>query len=333
MTADRAKLILAVPSKGRLQEKTIDFFTRAGLILSENRHERQYIGNIVELDDVEVRYVSASEIASQLGSGNVHLGVTGRDLIEELEDHPARTVELIAPLDFGRATVVVAVPKAWIDVHTMADLDEVAGRMRVERKRTLRVATKYVNLTRRFFAEKGLVDYRIVESLGATEGAPASKSAEIIVDITTTGTTLAANNLKVLEDGIVLDSQAHLVGSLGAYWGRVQREAVRVVLDRIVAEERARLSREIRFWYPASENTPLAQIAEQYGCEWCSERGQTRNDEVVWRCRSGAVFPLANTLMKSGAEKVTVRTVDYVFAAENPMVDRLLAKVQESADD
>jgi len=127
---------------------------------------------------------------------------------------------LLTPLGFGHANVVVAAPQAWIDVRTMADLEDVAAHFRAKRGERMRVATKYVNLTRRFFAAHGVADYRIVESLGATEGAPAAGAAELIVDITTTGATLAANALKMLDDGVILRSQANLVASLSAPWTR-----------------------------------------------------------------------------------------------------------------
>ncbi|WP_375457384.1 ATP phosphoribosyltransferase, partial [uncultured Methylobacterium sp.] len=168
-----APLVLAVPSKGRLQENASAFFARAGLTLAQGAGARDYRGTLKGVAGVEVRYLSASEIASQLASGAAHLGITGEDLIRETLPDARGQVELLTPLGFGHATVVVAVPQAWIDVRAMADLDEVAAEMRARHGRRLRIATKYVNLTRRFFAEKGVADYRIVESLGATEGAPA----------------------------------------------------------------------------------------------------------------------------------------------------------------
>ena len=148
-----------------------------------------------------------------------------------------RKLELLTPLGFGNANVVVAVPQAWIDVRTMADLEDVAATFYTKRGKRMRVATKYVNLTRRFFAENHVGDYSIVESLGATEGAPAAGQAELIVDITTTGATLAANGLKVLDDGVILRSEANLVASLGACWDEETREQARQILGRIAAEE------------------------------------------------------------------------------------------------
>src|SRR5579864_1493555 len=210
--------VLAVPSKGRLQENAEGFFARAGLTLAKPRGAREYRGTITGLDNIEIAYLSAGEIASQLAIGAVHLGATGEDLLRESIANADKRVLLIDQLGFGHANVVVAVPQAWIDVRTMADLDDVTTGFREQHNRRMRVATKYINLTRNFFAGHGVVDYRIVESAGATEGAPAVGTAELIVDITTTGATLAANGLKVLDDGIILRSQANLVASRDAEW-------------------------------------------------------------------------------------------------------------------
>ncbi len=239
-------LILAVPAKGRLQENAEAFFARSGLSLIKPRGARDYRGAIAGLDGVEVAYLSASEITGQLAAGAVHLGVTGEDLVREMMEDADQRVVLIEPLGFGFANVVVAVPQAWIDVRTMADVDDVATAFRHHHGRRMRVATKYVNLTRDFFARQGVIDYRIVESSGATEGAPAAGTAEMIVDITTTGTTLAANGLKMVEDGTILRSQANLVAARGAAWGDKEKELARIILDRIAAQARARAFREVR---------------------------------------------------------------------------------------
>ena len=213
-----AKLTIAVPSKGRLKDQAADLFERSGLALRKTGHERGYRGALAGFDGVEVIYVSAAEIVHQLKSGRVHMGVTGEDLVRETLADVDGTVDFLRPLGFGRADVVVAVPDCWIDVDRMADLEDVAAQFARTHGRRLRVATKYMSLTRRFFAAHGVTGYRIVESVGATEATPAAGTSELIVDITTTGTTLRANHLKVLEDGLILKSQAHLFASRGAKW-------------------------------------------------------------------------------------------------------------------
>ncbi len=217
-----AALILAIPSKGRLQEQTAAMLEAAGMRLEKPGGARNYRGRLSGLEnggtDVEVAFLSASEIARELAAGRVHLGITGEDLVRESVPQSDRHIELVLPLGFGNADVVVAVPELWIDVWTMADLDDVAAGFLGRVGRRLRIATKYWNLTQSFFSSHGIALYRIVESLGATEGAPAAGTADLIVDITTTGSTLAANHLKILEDGVILRSEANLARAVNADW-------------------------------------------------------------------------------------------------------------------
>jgi ATP phosphoribosyltransferase len=228
-----ASLVFAVPSKGRLMEQTGEFLAAAGLKLRKVGHDRGYRGEIAGLDGIDVAFVSASEIVDELDRGRAHLGVTGEDLVRENIADVAARVVFLKELGFGRADVVVAVPQCWIDVTEIGDLGAAAAAFRRAHGRPLRVATKYVNLTRRFFAKNGLTDYRIVESLGATEGTPAAGTAEMVVDITTTGATLAANGLKVLGDGIILRSQANLVASLTAALSPAAARAREALLQRL----------------------------------------------------------------------------------------------------
>jgi ATP phosphoribosyltransferase len=224
-------LVFAIPSKGRLMEQCATALATAGIELRKTGPERGYRGEVVGLPGVEVAYVSASEIVRYLRSGEAHLGITGRDLVEEYIDDWSAKVDIAHTFNFGPADVVVAVPDYWRDVHKMADLEEIAAAFRRGHRRRLRVATKYMNLTRRFFAASDVTSYRIVESLGATEGAPAAGSADLIVDITTTGETLRANGLRILHDGVILKSSACLVRARGADRGsnaqRVETELLR----------------------------------------------------------------------------------------------------------
>ncbi len=205
-------ITIALPSKGRMKDDASAIFEKAGMKIVAVGNERSYRGRVEGLDDVEIAFLSASEISREIGNGSIDFGVTGEDLIREgLSEADAR-VEFCARLGFGHADVVVAVPEIWLDVDTMADLGDVAADFRARHGRRLAIATKYWRLTQQFFsAQHGIQLYRIVESLGATEGAPASGSADIIVDITSTGSTLKANHLKILSDGIMLKSEACLV--------------------------------------------------------------------------------------------------------------------------
>jgi len=225
-----APFILTVPSKGRLMEHASDLFEKAGMPIRKTGHERGYRGEIASVTGVEIAFLSASEITQQLNQGRVHAGITGEDLIQDSGREGSERIEVLRPLGFGGADVVVAVPECWLDVSRMEDLEDVAAIFFREHGKRLRVATKYMNLTRRFFSKKGVTGYRIVESLGATEGTVAAGTAEIIVDITSTGTTLKANHLKILDDGLILKSQAVLAKSKSAPWSN---DASRI-MDEIV---------------------------------------------------------------------------------------------------
>jgi ATP phosphoribosyltransferase len=319
-----APLVLAVPAKGRLQENAEAFFARAGLSLIKPRGARDYRGGIAGLDGVEVAYHSAAEITRQLAQGAVHLGVTGEDLVREMIPDADNRVVLIEELGFGHANVVVAVPQAWIDVRTMADLDDVATAFRHHHDRKMRVATKYVNLTRAFFAQHGVIDYRIVESSGATEGAPAAGTAELIVDITTTGATLAANALKVLDDGTMLRSQANLVASRAAAWGDAERDLARVILDRIAAQARARAFREVRARFAACNAELVENAKAKFGVA-TPFGGPTSSGMLTLHCPPAQVYALTSFLRDSGAEAVAVADLDYVFSRDNPLYAKLEA--------
>jgi len=217
-------LILAIPSKGRLKEKCDETFAQAGLSL-EQASARGYRASFTGMAGIEVMLLSASEIASALLAGDIHLGITGEDLLRESAPEIEGRIALVKKLGFGFADVVVAVSNAWIDVTTMADLDDVCAAYAARHRKRLRVATKYAHITRGFFAHNGIADYRIVPSAGATEGALAAGTAEVIVDITTTGATLRDNGLKILDDGVILKSQATLAASLTAEWDEETRTA------------------------------------------------------------------------------------------------------------
>lgn len=320
-----APLVLAVPSKGRLQENATAFFGRAGLKFVKSRGERDYRGAIAGVDGAEVAFLSASEIVAQLSSGAAHIGITGEDLVREQLSDADAAVEMLTPLGFGQANVVVAVPQAWIDVRNMADLDDVASAMRARHGKKLRVATKYVNLTRRFFAQHGLADYRIVESLGATEGAPAAGTAEIVVDITTTGATLSANALKVLDDGVMLASEANLVASMQAPWGARAKAAAKTILSRIAAEEEGRTLREVRARIDLAADA-LATLEARFGAR-LPFGAPAAGTPLTLHCPDKVVFALVEHLDGLGADDVTVSSPAYVFRRANRLLERLNARI------
>ncbi len=201
---------LGVPSKGRLMDKTFDWFGARGVRLGRAGSEREYAGRVEGIDNLELVLLSAGEIPRELAAGRIHLGVTGNDLVREKLGRWQQRVEEIAGLGFGHADLVLAVPRAWVDVSTLDDLDAAAAAFRAAHGFRLRIATKYHRLVRDFLRDAGVADYRLVDSQGATEGTVKNETAEAIADITSTGDTLRANHLKVLDDGLILRSQATL---------------------------------------------------------------------------------------------------------------------------
>jgi ATP phosphoribosyltransferase len=311
-------LILAIPSKGRLKEQVEAWLGDCGLPLAMSGGARGYLASLKGLPGVQVRLLSASDIADALGAGEAHLGVTGEDLLRERGDLESRVL-LLRALGFGRADLVVAAPKSWLDVDTMADLEEVAHDFLARTGRRMRVATKYLAQTRTFFARHGVVDYRITESGGATEGAPASGAAELIVDITTTGATLAANGLKILADGLILKSQAQLTGSLKAAWSADQLASAERLL-RAVEARSAALTSSTLIW-PATGEAAEAKVVEAL-----TAAGATRRPHglMIETARSAEA---AAALTSAGLGPVTVSQPDFVFEVDCPPFSALRHRV------
>jgi ATP phosphoribosyltransferase len=318
-------LTLALPSKGRLQEQVVAYLADAGLQVKQAAGARGYAASLSGVDGVNLVLLSASEIASELIAGRVHLGVTGEDLLAEAGAGTAR-VETVEKLGFGRANVIVAVPRAWIDVATMADLDDVAHDFHARHHRRLRVATKYLNLTRDFFGSHGVADYRIVESLGATEGAPAAGTAEVIVDITTTGATLAANHLKVLDDGLILESQAVLAAGLRAPWSEAAQRATRGLLGRLSARQLGRTSYIVRARIDRQIERGLGKLEATLGVRLLTPAGASDEASLlVPQSKLNAAIEGLRAIGVGGA--VSTQSADYVFLPDDPLFNALMRRL------
>ena len=202
------KIRIGIPSKGRLRKDILNIFKRNKLNLISERGERDLLGSIKQLKNIKVLYLHAREIIERLGDGSLDLGFSGYDLLKESEINVQNKINVSKKYDFGKATLVIAIPDPWIDTQTVADLEEIAFEFKDKKKKILRVATKYPNLTREFLFSKGVTQFKLIASLGATESYPFTGSSEIITDITSTGETLKANNLRILKDGEILKSEA-----------------------------------------------------------------------------------------------------------------------------
>jgi ATP phosphoribosyltransferase len=312
-------LIIAIPSKGRLKEQAEAWLADCGFRLEIDGGARGYSASLKGLPGAEVRLLSASDIATALDTGEIHLGVTGEDVIRERGGGVEARVMLLRALGFGRADLVVAAPQSWIDVETMSDVAEVAHLYLARTGQRLRVATKYGVQTRAFFAKLGIADYRIVDSAGATEGAPAAGAAELIVDITTTGATLAANNLKIVSDGVILKSEAQLAASLSANWSAGAFAAARRLLRVVEGRGRAKGLSSIR--WPAEFDGPAGRATRHL-----LQQGATRRSDGLL-APADAMFDVMEVLADAGVGPLSVDRPDYVFEATSPVIEALAERL------
>jgi ATP phosphoribosyltransferase len=316
-----APLTFGLFSKGRLKEQAEDWLADCGLSLEAEGGERGYVAEIKGLPDVRVLLLSAADIAAGLDAGDLHIGVSGEDLLREQGEAVDLHVLLLRALGFGRADLVVATPASWIDVETMADLEEVAAAFVARTGRRMRVATKYMVQTRAFFASHGVVDYRIVESSGATEGAPAAGQAELIVDITTTGATLKANGLKLLDDGLMLRSQAQLCASLIARWTPKQLASARRLIS--IVEARARARRTALVSWPAEQDKAAEPAIKPFLARGASRRAQGLLAEA------GDLFEVTAALALAKVGPVSVVRPDFAFEPQSAAADTLASRLGE----
>ncbi|MCR9270506.1 MAG: ATP phosphoribosyltransferase [Hyphomonadaceae bacterium] len=312
------RLTIAIPSKGRLKEKSEEWLTASGFTLRQKGGGRGYSAELKGLPEADVMLLSAREIAEELIAGNLHIGITGEDLLNDLSPSIETDVEIMRRLGFGGADVIVAVPAAWLDVETMADLEAAGVLFRERHGRRMRVATKYMRLTRQFFAEKSVGEYRLIESPGATEAAPAAGTAEVIVDITSTGATLKANDLKILQDGVILKSEASLVGSLKAIWSDDAIATLRVFLDGLEATA-------------AAKTLSRLEVDGQIAPELAERFDLTLLSESLALCLTNKASEAARALASSGARTVAIATVNQVFTADNAVFEKFVKKLSQTA--
>lgn len=305
------RLSIAIPSKGRLKENAEAWLAKSGFKLRQKGGGRGYSAALSGLGDVDVMLLSAREIAEGLIAGQIHVGMTGEDLLHDLSPAIDSDVCVLHRLGFGGADVVVAVPAAWLDVETMSDLEAAGALFRERHGRRLRVATKYLRLTRQFFADRAVGEYRLVESAGATEAAPAAGSAEVIVDITSTGATLKANDLKILRDGVILKSQAALSGSRRADWSEQALASLRILLDNADATARAKTLCRL----DSTEPIPKDGLVEF--------NLKPLHDRAVL-CPADKARDAARALAANGAGLVAIAPVEQVFTGENMVFENFV---------
>jgi ATP phosphoribosyltransferase len=327
MNANAQKLVLALPSKGRLQELCVNFLSGCGFDVRRVGNGREYVSSLAGMNDVNVIYFRPEEIPNRVEQGDAHAGITGEDLYREFGEGQPASLLLMPKLGFGAARLVVAVPQSWVDVSTMSDLDEAAMLFHQRHGRSLRVASKFSRLTRAFFAESGIVEYSLVESSGATEGAPAAGVADFVVDLTSTGTTLAENHLKEISGGTVLQTEACLIASLRpAPWSGRAIGALEHLVEQIEARIRATSQLVLRFSIPV-KTAPKAkqQLMEKYGCVLSSwnETDSAADGRVfvVAYCPRASLYAVVKFIKSSGAAGIIVERGEFIFEGSSTAFD------------
>jgi ATP phosphoribosyltransferase len=321
--ARKAKLVLAFPSKGQLWETSQQFLQKCGFDIKRFGNNREYTAELSGVEGVQVSFFRPEEIPVHVQQGEAHLGITGEDLYREFSDGPPASHILIRDLGYGGARLVVAVPRSWIDVSTIGEIDEVAATFHEKHGRSIRVATKFPKQTREFFAKQGIRDYQIVNSLGATEGAPAAGLAEMIVDLTSTGGTLAQNQLKEIEGGTVCETQACLIASTqpGLWTPRTLRALVQIA-EQIEAKLRSQTQVTIRFALKPNQYKKVRKMLASTGLSFPLSESDTHGEngvsgteeiEYVAYCSYRQLYQTITLLRKQGCQRVTVQQSEFVF--------------------
>jgi ATP phosphoribosyltransferase len=326
MSTKPDKLTLALPSKGRLQEQTVSFLNGCGFDVRRVGNGREYVSSLVGMDDVDVIYFRPDEIPSRVEQGDAHAGITGKDLYLESGGGEPVSSLLLPSLGFGGARLVVAVPQSWVDVSTIGDLDEAAMQFHQRHGRSLRAATKFSRLTRAFFAERGIVEYSLVGSSGATEGAPAAGLADFVVDLTSTGTTLAENHLKEIAGGTVLETEACMIASLrSAPWSSRALGALEHLVEQIEARQRATSQLILRFSLPSDAvSAKKKQLTEKFGCVVSASDGTAESAPrggrtgLIAYCRRSNLYGAVKFLKSSGAAEIIVDRGEFIFEGASP---------------
>lgn len=323
-------LVLCLPSKGSLADGVTRLFEQCLIPVRRARGSRSYEATISGFDDVHVLLARATDIPSMLDAGQAHVGITGLDLVQEHLGEGASPIHIVMPdIGFGRADLVVGVPRTWLDVTTMGDLVEVAEDVRHLHQRSVRVATKFPNLTRGFFRAHGLTDYRIVESLGATEGAPRGGHADLIVDLSSTGTTLEANGLKQIAGGTVLRSQACLVGAgRPDAWTSAQLATLGRLVMLVEASLTAQRQRVVRAFFPSPGPSDRSGVGPHLvEAAWTEGDGLV---QLVGRAEVGQVPALLAALLDAGSLASSVDEPGLLVSAGSQALARFRAHLGAS---
>lgn len=339
IVSEESTVTLALPSKGQLEEGTLQFLASCGLRVAKV-NPRQYQAEMPALPQVRVLFQRAEDVVTQVAEGTADLGITGLDLVMEGGEQGERLLLLHEALGYGYCDLVLAVPEGWLDVDSIADLADLAPEFRARHGRDLRVATKFPNLVRAFLYEHEIVQFQIVQGRGAIEAAPALGYADLVADLTATRTTLRENRLKEIAGGTILRSQACFIANRRALMERPGAlEAACRMLDQMEAalagrhhhtlatrlpaasaEEAARKARDLLRGTGAQvlNLSPLLALGQAPSSEW----------SLTLLVPDRAVMDLAQRAQEVASGPVVVGLVQYLFAPGTRTSQGLLARLK-----
>jgi ATP phosphoribosyltransferase len=338
MASKNNDIVFAIPSKGSLYEGTLSFLRLAGLPVSYGA-ERQYMARLGGIEGISVLLQRAEEVPGKVASGAADLGLTGEDIFREQVDHTGEVLLVRSDLGYGHARLVVAVPNTWIDVSSIEELADLAISFRLKHHRNLRVATKFPRLVREFLGRHSIVNYALVESLGATESAPASGAADLVIDLTSSGKTLMENHLKVIKGGTVISSQACLIASIRIEsWDQTKTERLEAFLDMIESYLRGRDTYNVQATVHRSRLEELAEQNRQWRLAYSVPADEKSSGEgesslvIRLTCPREQLHQLIRVLRASGAEEVVVTQPDYVFLGHSESFQNLERMLKKGTD-
>jgi ATP phosphoribosyltransferase len=329
---------LALPSKGAIAEPTYNFLKDAGLKINKP-NPRQYTGTIPSVPNLNVLFQRVTDVVYKVADGTAHIGVTGYDVVAE---NPNDELIIIHPsLGYGHCSLMVAVPETWIDVETMGDLADVALDFREEKQRNIRIATTYIDLTRRFLHANGIHHFTLVKADGAIEAAPTIGYADIVVDLTQTGTTLRENHLRPLADGTIVDSQACLIGNKRLIQNNPELlDTVRILLEHIDAALQGKRYVQLTVNIKGDDEQKIAHLIAQ-NPSTSGLLGPTiapiyspNNADSAQRWFTTTITIYKRDLLSAveylreiGGSQIVAQSVDYIFLSESPTYKQLLTQL------
>jgi ATP phosphoribosyltransferase len=330
----RTDIRLALPSKGRLEDDSLALLAACGLAVYKP-NPRQYQASIPAVPALSVLFQRPGDIVVGVRQGSLDFGIAGTDMIEEKRGADGDVIILHDSLGFGSCSLALAVPEEWEGVRSVKDLARKAAAIQKQEDKPIRVVTKFPVLTERFLRGAGINAFRLIDSEGTLEIAPAIGYADLICDLVSTGTTLRDNHLRLLEDGVLLRSQASLIANRAALTSRPEvLETAHTLLEYLEAylrgQDRYIVFANMRGTSPREIAAQLFSKTDLGGLE-----GPTISEVIVRDGKPGGMFAVnivvrradvlqaVQELRSIGGSGVVVSPVTYIFEEEPERFVRL----------